>query len=232
MAARRPVRSSKGNVPRRDALSSRATLRNRIERICAEKHTIPEREERTAKMPFFFCFIGGFSANLNIVKIILTQLKRREGVQREVKLTTEQWIVARDEYVHNPEVSYRYLSDKYKVSLVTVNNRAQKEGWQELRARYVREKEEREKNSPVKDCEADLYALSKQLGQKLAVALATVDPNNVSALRSLTSSVKDLMEIQLRFKDGSEDNEGTGIFLLPGIEASEGPPIEEAVSDG
>ena len=41
------------------------------------------------------------------------------------------------------------------------------------------------------------------------------------------------MEIQLKFRDGNgEDDEGTGIFLLPGVEASESPPTEEAVSGG
>lgn len=147
-----------------------------------------------------------------------------------MKLTPEQWLVVRDEYVHNSEISYRYLSSKYNVSLVTINNRANKEGWQDMRKRYADERALQNKNSPVTDAEADIYTLMKSLGQKIATALATVDPKNIAALRALTSSTKDLMEMHKKFKgDGSDDGEGTGVFLLPSIEASVPPPTE--VSD-
>lgn len=109
------------------------------------------------------------------------------------------WETIRIEYVTDPSSSYRKLAKKYKVGVQSIVNHSTKEGWLEQRERY---KNDVVTKTVAKISEKEANRISKYmeitdtLTKKLIAALELVEPSDTYALRQITSSLKDLKEMQ------------------------------------
>ena len=109
------------------------------------------------------------------------------------------WNAVRTEYITDTSCSYRKLSKKYGIALSTIVHRSKVEKWIELREHHqntvttktLEKISERESNRISKYME-----ITDTLTQKLIEALSLVEPSDTYALRQITSSLKDLKELQ------------------------------------
>lgn len=109
------------------------------------------------------------------------------------------WQQIKTEYITDSSMSYRKLAQKYKVGVQSITTRSKREGWIEQRERH---KNDIVTKSLKKISERESSRISKYmeitdtLTQKLIEALELVQPGDTYALRQITSSLKDLKEMQ------------------------------------
>ena len=109
------------------------------------------------------------------------------------------WNALRTEYITDESTSYRKLAKKYKCGVNAIITRSQKEQWIKQREQYqaktvtktIEKISERESSRISKYME-----ITDTLTQKLIKALELVEPSDTYALRQITSSLKDLKEMQ------------------------------------
>ena len=109
------------------------------------------------------------------------------------------WKKIRTEYITDESTSYRKLAKKYKVGVNAIVSRSQKEGWIKQREQYQTETVTKtiEKISEKESSRISKYMeITDTLTQKLIQALELVEPSDTYALRQITSSLKDLKEMQ------------------------------------
>lgn len=109
------------------------------------------------------------------------------------------WNKIRTEYITDESTSYRKLAQKYKVGKNAIVSRSQKEGWIQLREQYKTDTVTKtvEKISEKESSRISKYMeITDTLTAKLIEALKLVEPSDTYALRQITSSLKDLKEMQ------------------------------------
>ena len=109
------------------------------------------------------------------------------------------WKAIKTEYITDSSCSYRKLAKKYGVGLTSILNRSKKEDW-------IRQREQYQDRTVTKTIEkiseressriATYMEITDTLTQKLIKALELVEPSDTYALRQITSSLKDLKEMQ------------------------------------
>ena len=109
------------------------------------------------------------------------------------------WKEIKTAYITDSSCSYRKLAQKYGVGLNTILNRSKKEGWIKQREQYQDKIVTKtiEKISEKESSRISKYMeITDTLTQKLIQALELVEPSDTYALRQITSSLKDLKEMQ------------------------------------
>lgn len=109
------------------------------------------------------------------------------------------WNAIKTEYITDTSCSYRKLSKKYGVGLSSILNRSKKEDWIRQRTQFqdrtvtkTLEKISEKESSRI----SNYMEITDTLRQKLIEALELVQPSDTYALRQITSSLKDLKEMQ------------------------------------
>lgn len=109
------------------------------------------------------------------------------------------WETIKTEYITDSTMSYRKLAQKYKVGVQSITTRSKREGWIEQRERHKNRivTKTLEKISERESSRISKYMeITDTLTEKLIQALALVEPSDTYALRQITSSLKDLKEMQ------------------------------------
>lgn len=112
------------------------------------------------------------------------------------------WKQIKNEYITNPEISYRSLAEKYSVSQSTVWKRAKKEEWTKKREQFEgkseaetlemlkkeRAKGEVERMRRAGDC-------TDKLLKKIETAIGKCSSKDALSIQRLTSSLKDIRDM-------------------------------------
>ena len=109
------------------------------------------------------------------------------------------WNALRTEYITDESTSYRKLAKKYKCGVNAIITRSQKEQWIKQREQYQAKTVTKtiEKISEKESTRISKYMqITDTLTEKLTKALELVEPSDTYALRQITSSLKDLKEMQ------------------------------------
>lgn len=141
-------------------------------------------------------------------------MKRNKDYLTREDYGKEFWDKLKEEYITS-EISIRGLGRKYDVSYNCVRIEASQEGWAELREEY-------KKNCNQKAIEAlvdyraakeeDALSIVSCLIDKVAQAVALVQPQDVGALKQLTSTLKDLKDIGV-FTVSTEDDKIVSVIM-------------------
>lgn len=121
------------------------------------------------------------------------------------------WTKIKNEYM-NGGCTYQSLSEKYGVSFSTIEKRARREKWRELKAKQsetIEEKLRKKTAEKIADTESDVNAIMSRirlkLTQKIEQAVDSMEELDTAELRKLVQSFKDMSEA----RNGSEE-EKTG----------------------
>jgi hypothetical protein len=115
----------------------------------------------------------------------------------KAKVDKPTWDAIKTEYLANV-LSYRAIGKKYGVDYTAICRKAKREHWDELRDVIQRDVDERMRNAVVDTKVSNTQRaidMTNALMVKLENAISLVGKTNVSAMRSIVSSMKDLNEM-------------------------------------
>lgn len=109
------------------------------------------------------------------------------------------WDKVKNEYIAS-QATMRELSRKYDIPVSTISKRAKREGWQKTVQQIVDKSEQKivERISDRRASNADKAMLMlDKLMDKLMEGIESVDKKDISGMKQLVTSMKDLKEIGL-----------------------------------
>lgn len=120
--------------------------------------------------------------------------------ERKERLMND-WVKMKSEYVRDPSISYRILSEKYGVSLSSIQKRASKEKWADLRQQICNKYEAKIQQSAIN---AQLRRANKvEMAADLLLDMIlngiedkTITLTTVKSIREITGALKDLKDIR------------------------------------
>lgn len=108
------------------------------------------------------------------------------------------WQAIKTEYI-TTDTSYRKLAEKYGVSRVQIGNVGKEENWVELRRQHL-DRTVTKTVAAVENAQVNrakkIQNVADKILNKIEAMVDRPEPLTEKAIRSLTASVKDLMEIQ------------------------------------
>ena len=109
------------------------------------------------------------------------------------------WTAIRQEYITNPDTSYRKLSNKYGVNVTNIAKKASSEGWVEQRNQFASETQAKTLKK-ISDQEANraakIHSVADKLLHKIEAMVDNGDGFTEKGIRALAAAVKDLKDIQ------------------------------------
>lgn len=158
----------------------------------------------------FYCLFGGIEKTMP--NCLLLSHKDSPTLRAERKNTVVDWKKIKTEYI-TTNTSYRKLAKKYDIPFNTIQCRAKKEKWVELRNQYqdniVSKSIKKAEESSI-DYKSDLYDLAYKVATQLK---DMINENTISDLvamgikpRDITGAIKDL-EDALHIKSMSDIKE-------------------------
>ena len=153
------------------------------------------------------------------------------------------WQAIKQEYITDPNTSYRRLAEKYGVSRVQIGNVGSEEGWVELRRKHLDKTLTKTINAlgtAQAQRAARLQTVADKLLGKIEAAVDNFDMEvlfmDKQALRQITGALKDIKDIQMIKSDADlreqearieklrreaamndNDNDETGVVLMPPV---------------
>jgi hypothetical protein len=120
------------------------------------------------------------------------------------ELVAVDWQVIKQEYITDPNTSYRRLAEKYGVSRVQIGNVGSEEGWVELRRKHLDKTLTKTINAlgtAQAQRAARLQTVADKLLGKIEAAVDSFDMEMLfmdkQALRQITGALKDIKDIQM-----------------------------------
>lgn len=114
------------------------------------------------------------------------------------------WQAIKQEYITDPNTSYRRLAEKYGVSRVQIGNVGSEEGWVELRRKHLDKTLTKTINAlgtAQAQRAARLQTVADKLLGKIEAAVDSFDMEvlfmDKQALRQITGALKDIKDIQM-----------------------------------
>lgn len=120
------------------------------------------------------------------------------------ELVAVDWQAIKQEYITDPNTSYRRLAEKYGVSRVQIGNVGSEEGWVELRRKHLDKTLTKTINAlgtAQAQRAARLQTVADKLLGKIEAAVDNFDMEALfmdkQALRQITGALKDIKDIQM-----------------------------------